>query len=78
MHAALPLELREKVYEYILDTAEPIVVPRLDSVKYIYPMGRIHCDVRRQDLVDPFAFDDYFSATVMDLSISTEVQDLAL
>ncbi|CAE7024192.1 hypothetical protein P3342_005370 [Pyrenophora teres f. teres] len=83
MRAVLPSELRENVYKHIFDTTNPIVVPRLDKVKSVTPINRIHCGVKReqsstkQDPMDPFAFDYYFSPAIMGLPTSIDIQDLA-
>ncbi|KAI4645251.1 hypothetical protein J4E93_006051, partial [Alternaria ventricosa] len=86
IHASLPLELRESIYEHVFDTGKPIIIQRTEAAGKPFTNGEIqpggaeasdHAIVTRGTL-NPFVQDFYFSVTVMGTETSTEVQNLAL
>lgn len=86
IHASLPLELRENIYEHVFDTSKPIIIQRTKAAGKPFTNGEIqpgnaeasnHAIVTRGTL-NPFVQDFYFSVTVMGSETSTEIQNLAL
>ena len=86
IHASLPLEVRESIYEHVFDISEPIVIPRMEHPKVKIVNGRLqygsagaceHAKAMREEL-NPFMQNYCFSVAVMGSPVSTEFQNLVL
>ncbi|KAI4712642.1 hypothetical protein J4E89_002910 [Alternaria sp. Ai002NY15] len=86
IHASLPLEVRENIYEHVFDISKPIVIPRLEHPNVEIVNGRLqsgsagaseHAKAMHEEL-SPFKQDYCFSVAVMGSPTSAEFQNLAL
>jgi hypothetical protein len=85
IHASLPLELRESIYEHVFDISKPIVIPRMErpnierteQVQSNIAEASKQSKAKHVDL-NPFAQDYCFSAAVMGSRTSAEMQNLVL